>query len=98
MCAAALIIAAIFAVLAYLIVRGGDTRRKPHRYTGKLAGIELTPVRRDPPPMPKVKPARKPCIGCYGGDLPCVCEHRKPTQTKPGRHADFWSLAEEDDR
>jgi hypothetical protein len=29
------------------------------------------------PSMPVCKPVRQPCIGCYGGDLPCVCGNRQ---------------------
>jgi len=36
---------------------------------------DLPPIRRPPTPMPQCKEGRKPCIGCYGGDLPCVCKH-----------------------
>jgi hypothetical protein len=36
------------------------------------------------PPMPVCKPAKNPCIGCYGGDLPCVCGNRQTA-----RDADF---------
>lgn len=36
-----------------------------------------------PPPMPSVKPARKPCRACYGGDLPCACRRSSPVPYVP---------------
>lgn len=62
------------AAVAILIVRGA---KAPGGYQ------PLPSTKFPPPPMPRVKTAIKPCIACYGGDFPCVCQ----------RDADFWDIA-----
>lgn len=78
---AALLIGAFFGacgVAALLLIIGANrspaptmhARRPPHpmpKYDDHMRSLSV--------PMPQCKEGRKPCIGCYGGDLPCVCKH-----------------------